>query len=185
MRNKAWAKTLLEIYKYLETICGAIDDLVRRTSLSGFGNSLDTRDSADRIIELTSKKQRLINMKIIIEDTLASLNISDVKLLTLFYVDEVTAKNLSEILGINIRTFFRRKDISLTKFANSMKSAGFDHIRLNKIFENEHWIINTYKHNLSTMLNRGGNDKEAYTCILNTAMKELKSFGKKKYVYGY
>ena len=109
MKNKALAKTILEVYKHLETICGAIDDIVKRTSLSGFGKCNDTKYSADKIIEFTCKKKKLINLKVLTEKALASLSDFDIKILTLFYIDSVTAKNLSEIFNINIRTFSERK----------------------------------------------------------------------------
>lgn len=182
MKNKAWAKTILEIYRHLETICGAIDDIVKRTSMSGFGKSNDTKYSADKIIELTCKKKKLINLKVLTEKVLSELSTFDIKILTLFYIDSVTAKNLSEMFNINIRTFFRKKDLALNSFVSRLKAEGFDYNKLCDIYSTEHWIINTYQNNLNVMLSRKDAD-QTYTFILNHAINELKNFEKKKYVY--
>lgn len=66
-------KTLLEIYRYLETICDSIDDVVKKTSLCGFGRVNETKYSADKLIELTDKKRILINLKIMVENCLVKL----------------------------------------------------------------------------------------------------------------
>lgn len=182
MKNKAWAKTILEVYGYLETICGTIDDVVKNTSLDGFGISNDTKDSAERIIELTTKKKNLINLKILIENSLAKLSSADIKILTLFYIDSVKAKDLSEMMGISLRTFFRRKDIALINFIKEIKANGYDANKLCAIYKNEHWIINTYEKNLSVMLSKKENNF-VYTIILKHAINEIKSYRKKKYNY--
>lgn len=184
MKNKAWAKTVLEVYRHLETICGAIDDAVKKTSMSGFGISGDTRYSADKMIELISKKKKLINMKVLVEKTLTSMNIVDTKILTLFYLDSVKAKDIASMLDMNIRTFFRRKDLGLSSFASIMKSSGFDADTLYELYESEHWIINAYENNLNQMLSRSDSDMP-YTMILRHAMNELKEFNKKKYISNY
>ena len=184
MKNKAWAKTVLEIYRHLETICGAIDDAVKKTSMSGFGVSGDTRYSADKMIELITKKKKLINLKVLVEKVLVSLNIVDTKILTLFYLDNVKAKDIASMLNMNIRTFFRKKDAGLTRFANSMKLLGYDSEYLYDAYSSEHWIINAYENNEKQMVSNDADDLQ-YTMILRHAMRELKEFNKQKYSSSY
>lgn len=184
MENRAWAKTLLEIYRYLETLCNSIDEIVKRTSLSGFGVSLDTKFSAEKIIELTNKKKTLINLKVLVEDGLSKLNDADIKILTLFYIDGVTAKNLSSMYNINIRTFFRRKSIALTKLFEMFKQSGYTANRLSLELQNENWIMNIYKNNLHFLTCK----KEPtinYNFILKKAIAELKNFQKQKVAYTF
>lgn len=184
MKNKAWAKTVLEIYRHLETICGAIDDAVRKTSMSGFGVSGDARYSADKMIELIQKKKKLINLKVLVEKVLVSLNIVDTKILTLFYLDNVKAKDIASMLNMNIRTFFRKKDAGLTRFANAMKIEGYDSNYLYDTYSSEHWIINAYENNEKQMVSSDIEDIP-YTMILRHAMRELKDFNKRKYLSNY
>ena len=180
MENKAWAKTLLGIYRYLETICESIDDVVKKTSLGGFGRVNDTKFSAEKLIELTEKKRNLINLKIIIENCLVKLPDSCIRILTLFYLDNVKAKNLSEMYQINIRTFFRRKSVALTKFTNALVGAGYNCIYFLNLLKNEKWILNMYENNLQSI--KGNNEGESdYQIILKRAISELKNFTKKNY----
>ena len=184
MENKAWAKTLLEIYRYLETISNSIDDIVKKTSLNGFGVSLNTKYSAEKIIELTYKKQTLINLKILIEDSLSKLNDADIKILTLFYIDGVTAKNLSTMYNINIRTFFRRKSMALSKLFEMFKQCGYSKEKLENDLKNENWIMNIYQNNLH-FLSCKKVPEINYNIILKKALSELKNFSKQKYAYNF
>ena len=184
MKNKAWVKTILEIYRHLETLCGAIDEAVKKTSMSGFGVSGDTRYSADKMIELITKKKKLINLKVLVEKVLVSLNVVDTKILTLFYLDSVKSKDIASMLGMNIRTFFRKKDSALSRFATQMKALGYDADYLYDTYYSEHWIINAYDTNLSQM-EKDTVEDIPYTLILRSAMRELKELGKRKYLSNY
>ncbi len=188
MENKAWAKTLLEIYKYLETICNSIDDLVKKASMSGYGcygNSV--RYTADKILDLTYKKQKLINIKVLIEDSLSKLSNENIKILTLFYIDGVKAKDLSSMYNINIRTLFRRKSMALSKLADMFKVNGFTNLKLKTMLNNEHWIMHIYENNLSFLTSKCKKLEPElnYKIILNNAISELKKFAKHKSVANY
>lgn len=98
--------------------------------------------------------------------------------MTLFYLDGVKAKDLSAMHDINIRTFFRRKNIALNKFSNAMLSMGFHSNYLLNLLNEEKWILRIYENNLK---NFGGKEEseDNYSLILKRTISELKSFSKK------
>lgn len=187
----AWGKTLLMAYKYLETVTNAIDDLVKKQSINscfysnGYYNS--TYNFANKIINLTDRKQKLINVKILVEDALSKLPTNDVRLLVLTYFDLLKSTVVSETLNISLRTFFRRKKQALTKFANALKLLGFSDSKLSLMLSSEGWLINIYQNNLNSISESENSDdiltKAKEYKLLKYIIKDLNSTSCKSYSY--
>lgn len=150
--NELWAKTLLSLYRHLKTMANSIDNLIKRIGInSAFNHSVynATLLDSNKIIELTERKIKIINLKVIIEKALRALRDRDLKLLVLRYVDNVNYKAIIKLLNITERTYFRRKEVAIANFANQLSLLGFDAKKLSKYLENENWIKNTYYQTLN------------------------------------
>lgn len=152
LQNELWGKTLLSVYRHLQTMANSIDNLIKRIGInSAFNNSVynATLLDSNKIIELTERKIKIINLKVITEKALNALSEKDKKLLVLCYANNVNYKKIIELLKISERTYFRRKEIAIANFANNLDSFGFNADKLNKYLQNENWIKNTYYQTLN------------------------------------
>ena len=161
--NELWGKTLLSLYRHFGVMANSIDNLVRRIGInSAFRHTIydSTIVDSNKILELTERKIKIINLKVIVEDILADLNMKDLKILTLCYVDGVEYKKIIKLLNINQRTFFRRKEIAIARFSNKLAEMGYDADKLEKYLHNENWIKNTYYQIVNSTASRLVSDKK-------------------------
>jgi len=76
MKSNEWVKTILYTYNYLGRVADGIDKLVTQNALNSFyfrgerQSENGVMSVANRIIELSSRKVRLINLKVLIEKSL-------------------------------------------------------------------------------------------------------------------
>ncbi len=161
--NELWGKTLLSLYRHFGVMANSIDNLVRRIGInSAFRHTIydSTIVDSNKILELTERKIKIINLKVIVENILAELNMKDLKILTLCYVDGVEYKKIIKLLNINQRTFFRRKEIAIARFSNKLAEIGYDADKLEKYLHNENWIKNTYYQIVNSTASRLVSDKK-------------------------
>ncbi|MGD9901021.1 MAG: hypothetical protein AB7S44_00595 [Spirochaetales bacterium] len=174
MELKIWSKTFLNAYRSLEKIVSAIDKIVLT---SGLNSNMDVYYSASKIIELTDRKITLINLKLLIEDCLASLNCDDAKLLMLKYVDRVKSEDIAKVLDISTRTFFRRSNSSIKSFELALKGKNYSHKELKTMLSKEIWIMDLYnklyKDEILSERNKASKQK-------NNALKAEKEFDENK-----
>lgn len=125
---------------------------------------------ASRIIELMERKRKMINLKVSVEDALNRLKKSDKRLLTLVFVDGVKSEMVAQMLGVSIRTFFRKKISALDNFALIFQELGYD----SEFFENEYayepWFMSVY----DTCAYRNSTSEECFdTGLVKTLMNEI------------
>ena len=149
---KTWSKTILSVYKYLEALSNSIDDLVRKKSInSAFYNNgrFDSAYScANKIMRLTNRKVNLINLKVLVENTLLKLPLKYRQVLILNYVDGVKSCDIAETMHISNRTYFRVKSESLERFADALINEGFTKEKLEEMFCDENWLTKLYNQNM-------------------------------------
>ena len=147
IENEIWGKTLLSLYRHLGAMANSIDNLIRRIGInSAFNHHVynSTFVDSNKIIELTERKIKIINLKVLIEKSLDNLKINDLKVLSLYYIDGLNYKKILEVLDVSERTFFRRKELAVARFAENLNNLGYGAHRLNEYLKNESWIKNTY-----------------------------------------
>lgn len=148
---KTWSKTILSVYKYLEALANSIDDLILKKSInSAFYNNgryNSCYDCANKIMQLTERKVNLINIKVMVDNTLLKMPLKYRQLLALAYIDNVKSEEIAEIMHVSVRTFFRRKNEALSSFAKNLTMQGFTKLKLEDMFCGEHWLKNLYDKN--------------------------------------
>ena len=138
MKSNLWAKTILSVYRYLERISGAIDKMVERQALNSYyyfsGSSIDNGilSVSKRIIELSERKVRLINLKVLTEKALKGCDKILGQILIEKYIEGESSDNIAESLNLSPRTYFRRLTQAEEQFLNSYLAE-------------EKWILDVYK----------------------------------------
>ena len=152
MENKGWGRTILSVYNYLETVTEAIDKVVKARAVNGFYyNSAtcgynDIYSISEHILNLTERKVNLINLKILCEDILEKMNLEYARILISNFIDKRRAVDSAEILGISLRSYFRKLKMALASFESELAKLGYNDKYLYKLFKNEEWIMEI-KHN--------------------------------------
>lgn len=146
MKQKIWAKTLLNTYNCLETISSAIDKLVVTQGVNSGKNNLSTMENAEKIINLIQRKKLMVNLKVITENVIASLDTTSARILVMKYFDKVKPEVCFELLDMSRRTFFRKINRAIDEFAVHLKQMGYSSEKLAEMLKNEHWIKEYYNH---------------------------------------
>lgn len=145
---KYWSKSTLSIYRYLEKMVDSLDKLIMdisKHSNSGYLQKNNTTYSQTRkLIELIDRKRKMINLKVAVEDSLAGLGKIDRRILTLVFIDGVKSEQIAQLLGVSLRTFFRKKILALSKFNSQMIAKGFDLEFFVSEYAQEQWIMSVY-----------------------------------------
>ncbi len=115
---KKMCKTVLNAYNILPYVTSAIDRLIVKKAESSMclatQNTLESY--AEEMISLSEQKVSLINLKVLIDETLSEIKEKEARILLLRYVDNVKCEDCLDILKMDKRTFFRRLAIALNSF---------------------------------------------------------------------
>lgn len=145
---KYWSKSALSIYRYLETMSNSIDKLVLDTGKASYNKDItsyqSTKYQTNKIISLMDRKRKLINLKVIVEEGLACISKDSRRILTLFYIDGITASLIAQLLGISLRTFFRQKMKALNEMAAELMSLGYGEEFFEEEYLGEPWFDVVY-----------------------------------------
>ncbi len=148
--NIIWTKTLLSVYRYLERISGSIDKIILRNALNcrdvGGQNYFfnNTYNVSQRIINLSERKVTLINLKVLIEDTLREINKKDAQLLISKFFNGEKIKDICASYNLSTRTAFRKIDSAVSAFASRLVMKGYNAFKIEEMLKNEGWINNVY-----------------------------------------
>ena len=149
MQTYIISKTFLSIYRYLTALTKSIDRVVRAKSInsSSFNDYYknNTEDQTAEILALTNKKITLINIKLIVDQTLQKLQPDQARVLTLKYIDNLTSAQISDLMQLNTRTYFRKANSAIKEFNNQLEKFFKQNTTIQNNILNEPWI----KHLLS------------------------------------
>lgn len=174
MKQKIWAKTLLASYNSLETIANAVDNLVVSQGINSANNHLTTIENAERIINLIQRKKLLVNLKVLVDSTVAKLDNLSARLIIMRYLDNIKPDICLEILKLSRRTYFRRLDRALDEFSLKLKLSGYTPDVLEQLVQKEYWIKEHYNNFLKQELQKIEKER---TKIIG-ATQQFFSFGK-------
>ncbi len=151
MKTNEWAKTLLYVYKYLGRVSDGIDNLIMQKALNSFYVRGEKKAEnavmavADKLIDLSARKNRLINIKVLADKSLCAIEKGLAQILIERYMDNDDAELISTRHNLNIRTYFRRLNKAEVNFSKALARLGFNDEKLLKYLEHEKWIIEVYE----------------------------------------
>ena len=135
------SETLVRIYKLLRKKCEAIDKFIKNHALY-FGPctaEYGALDVCNNIIELMTRKNQLINLKIIIDTAIQTLDEKDKKILFIKMNYNLQMNEICGILELKERTAFRRIEKAFENLADALNKSKY-YLKLQKIINSEEWI---------------------------------------------
>ena len=151
MKTNEWAKTLLYVYKYLDRVAEGIDKLVCQNALNSFytrGEKMGSNGvvaTANRIIDLSARKTRLINVKVLTNKALKNLDKQYAQILIERYMDNDESEVIAQRHNLNIRTYFRKLYQAEISFCQFFARNGFGEDKLKEYLSCEKWILEIYE----------------------------------------
>lgn len=148
--NTNWSKTILGVYRYLPRVTYAYDNLVKsRAYNSNATNSFllgfnDIMKVANSIIDLTERKNNLINLKVITDNMLRHIDLQSAKILVMKFIDGKKSNEIASLLHLGKRTYFRKLNYALESFASMLTRFNYTDSRLEDMLKDEKWIIRLY-----------------------------------------
>ena len=147
MNKSIWAKTILTSYRYLERIADVIDLMVENSGLnsmdiSGVNFSYNNILSlSEKMINLSERKVKLINLKILTEQTLEKCGELFSEILILRYIEGKSNVEIIEKTGLAYRTYFRRLADAEHRFEEVLRGRGFNYEKIEDYLASENWIL--------------------------------------------
>ena len=135
------SETIIKVYRLLNKKCEAIDSFIKEHALC-FGACVleyGTEDVCNNMIELIARKNKLINLKIIVDNAINNLPANDKKILFIKMNYAISMEELCGVLELKERTAFRRIERAFTNLCDELNKS--KHIRkLENILNSEDWI---------------------------------------------
>ena len=135
------SETLIKIYKLIGKKCDAIDKFITNHALY-FGPctaEYGALDVYNNIIELMTRKNQLINLKIILDNALKTLNEKDKKILLIKMNYNIQISEICGILELKERTAFRHIEKAFENLADALNKSKYAR-KLERIIDSEDWI---------------------------------------------
>ena len=151
MDNNNWSRTVLEIYNYLPRVTYAYDKIIKTRAYNsanmssnnlGFNNVENVTNS---IINLSQRKVTLINLKLIIEKALKSMDKELAKIIIFKFIDKKKSVEIAEKLDVCLRTMFRKVNLALDSFSKALQRMGYSQEKLKGMLNKEKWICKVYE----------------------------------------
>jgi len=150
-----YLKTLLGVYKNLPNIISILDKIIERratslTSTSSIYSStyIETYNQVNKVINLSDRKSKLLNLYVIIEKVLDSLKVDDRKIIIYKFVQKSKVSDIAKEVGCCDRSVFRRIDSIMNKMVDFMLDKNWTLEFLKNQIGNESWIEDAFKQNL-------------------------------------
>lgn len=147
---RVFAKTILTAYSSLELVSNQIDVLVRRRVSAGYCagdcSCIGAQRQIEEIITLMNKKANLINLKLLADEVLSSMDGASKNILTDRYIKKIKWQQSMEQMGLSKRTFFRRLERAHESFAKSCFARGYNQTWLEENYFDQSWIKDIFYH---------------------------------------
>jgi len=148
---KFWIKTLLSSHGTIPEIIKTLDKIIELQASSVsfasdiYGQDKSTMSQVERVINLSERKNFLLNVYIMSKELLNGLNESDIDFLQRKYIFNWSAEELARDLDISVRTVYRRIDKLIDDIYIKLKSKNWSLRFLESQVKNEHWLLDKFK----------------------------------------
>ena len=150
VKNQAWMKALFTVYPSLPNIVSVIDNIVlsRASSVVPFSQvyngSSSTYMEYEKVIDMTERKNKILNIVALIREILTQLNMTDYEIVDLKYFRRMKTATIANKLSIDERSVFRRIKKVIERSSSVAISLGFDSEFIERMVKNESWIREIY-----------------------------------------
>lgn len=151
IKQKNWGKTILTAYTYLGRLCDSIDEIIKESAVNSFYShgygweSNSVMGVSKKIIGLSERKIKYINLKVVTEKALKKMPKQLSKLIILKFIHQINTDEIICILNLSRRTLFRFISKALTCFMNELSVLGYTSEKLEIEYFNDNFINSIYK----------------------------------------
>ena len=144
-RMKFWVRTLLSSYNVFPEIISTIDKIInlKASSLSyssDIYNFTSTYNQVEQVIDLTERKNYLLNIHCICNKILESVGKDDLDFLEKRFVYNWKTDELSAEFNISTRTVYRRIEKLIDDICNELKANKWTTKFIESQIKNEEWL---------------------------------------------
>ena len=146
-----YARVLLDTYRTIPNVIKILDNIIqsRASTISPIGPtgfSYNAFDEVEKVISLTERKEKLLNLYIISKKMLDSLSPADKDFAVKKFIQKHNSDDLATILNLNKRNIFRKSNSVITKLCYYLLSQNWtaDFLEM-QIGDNEPWIKDLFK----------------------------------------
>lgn len=132
-----WSKTFLSVYKVLPSITNSIEESTMATAIGGFSCTCGIDKLYGKMLDLYNRKRLFINIKVIVDNTLAQLSYKDSTIIKLKFIEKMKFEDIAKMTKTSIRTVFRRYIIAMDDFCKVLIADGYDEIWFKENYESE------------------------------------------------
>lgn len=136
-------EALVKSYRLLDKKCAVVDKFINNYAIY-FGPAeynFGSLDVCNNILDLMERKNQLINLKLIIDHAVKSLNEFDRKLISIKLHYNLTQEEICEVLNVKLRTLYRKADRAMVNLTIALNQSQFNS-KLQNILHKEIWITN-------------------------------------------
>ncbi|MBE7076978.1 MAG: hypothetical protein E7374_03725 [Clostridiales bacterium] len=141
MFNNYDSEALIKCYRMLAKKCEALDRFIQNHAFH-FGVTdceFGSFDVCNNIIDLMTRKNRLINLKVIVDKAIDVLSENDKKVIFIKMHYNLSMAEICEILELKERTAFRRIEKAIENLTASLNNSKYSE-KLDYIMRDEEWI---------------------------------------------
>ena len=144
-------KVLFEAYKYLPKIIMTIDHIIEKRASSViptasiFGGKSSTYGEMNKVIDLSQRKDKLLNLYVMVDKMLDGLSSIERKLAVLKFIQKSCVEDIAKEIGLTERTVFRQSIRILEKLAVFMLEKQWNSEFIKFQIGNEPWLSEIFK----------------------------------------
>lgn len=155
---KIWVKTLLEIYGSLPNIIKILDQIISSNAISPFGVSqacsINTFSQVEKVIDYCERKDKMLNIYVLISKLVDSLDKKDRELVNLKFLSKASIDTISQMLDTDRRNVYRRCDAIVNKLACFALSVGWSCLFISSQVDGESWVKEQFESNKKEALKK-------------------------------
>ena len=136
------SESMVKIYRLLKKKCEAIDHFIENHAYYFGPTSVEygAIDVYNNILDLMTRKNELINFKIILDNVIATLDEKDRKVLYIKMNYNLSLAEICGVLDITERTYFRHIDRAYLHLSEALNRSRYAD-KLLKLMRKEDWIM--------------------------------------------
>ena len=157
IKMKAYAKALLTIYPTIPNIVQIVDNIVEKRattsiSLSSiYSGTNHTYKQFEKVIDMTERKCRLLNIYSLIKEILTPMSLRDYEIVDLKYFRRHKINVIAERLEMDERSLYRRLNKILDSIVKFLNMNMIDIFAIEHMIRGEGWIKEIYKKSLEEL----------------------------------
>ena len=144
---RIWVKTLLSIYGSIPNIIKLIDGLISSNATNPFGfggTSFNTYGQIEKVIDLCERKNKMLNINILIEKLIEDCCEADRRLIDDRFVEKMTVEAISLELKCTPRSVFRRVNSLIDRLATYAIGKGWTTCFIESQLQDEPWVVEQF-----------------------------------------